>query len=100
MSRTSYFAKCSYFGAIGRLSGADHFFSPAQYTNEVVELAVRIVVEDGLPYRSANWHLWRDHRVFVPFATIQNWVEDAMEIAIQNVPKIDGKIYVCPDVSG
>jgi hypothetical protein len=19
--------------------------------------------------------LWRDHRVFVPFATIQNWVE-------------------------
>ena len=32
-------------------------------------------VEDGLPYRPASWHLWRDHRVFVPFATIQNWVE-------------------------
>ena len=38
-------------------------------------LAVRLVVEDGLPYRPASWHLWRDHRVFVPFATIQNWTE-------------------------
>jgi hypothetical protein len=45
------------------------------YTRRVVALAVRLVVEDGLPYRSASWHLWRDHRVFVPFATIQNWVE-------------------------
>jgi hypothetical protein len=35
--------------------------------------------EDGLPYRSASWHLWRDHRVFVPYATIQNWVEAAGE---------------------
>lgn len=46
-----------------------------QYTHRVMVLAVRLVVEDGLPYRSASWHLWRDHRVFVPFATIQNWVE-------------------------
>jgi hypothetical protein len=38
-------------------------------------LAVRLVVEDGLPYQVASWHLWRDHRVFVPYATIQNWVE-------------------------
>jgi len=45
------------------------------YTRRVVVLAVRLVVEDGLPYRSASWHLWRDHRVFVPFATVQNWVE-------------------------
>jgi hypothetical protein len=36
-----------------------------------------LVVEDGMPYRPASWHLWRDHRVFVPFATIQNWVEAA-----------------------
>lgn len=47
----------------------------SHYTHQVVTLAVRLVVEDGLPYRSACWHLWRDHRVFVPFATIQNWVE-------------------------
>ena len=47
----------------------------SHYTRRVIALAVRLVVEDGLPYRSASWHLWRDHRVFVPFATIQNWVE-------------------------
>lgn len=45
------------------------------YTHRVLALAVRLVVEDGLPYRAASWHLWRDHRVFVPFATVQNWVE-------------------------
>jgi hypothetical protein len=45
------------------------------YTHRVMALAVRSVVEDGLPYRAASWRLWRDHRVFVPFATIQNWVE-------------------------
>ena len=28
-----------------------------------------------MPYQAASWHLWRDHRVFVPYATIQNWVE-------------------------
>jgi hypothetical protein len=49
------------------------------YTNRVVAAAVRAVVEDGLPYQSASWRLWRDHRVFVPPATIQNWVEAAGE---------------------
>jgi hypothetical protein len=49
------------------------------YTKQVQDLAVRLVAEDGLPYRSASWHLWRDHRVFVPYATIQNWVEAAGE---------------------
>ena len=44
-------------------------------THCVIDLAVRPVVEDGVPYRPASWHLWRDHRVFVPFATMQNWVE-------------------------
>jgi len=47
----------------------------SHYTRRVVHLAVRVVVEDSLPYRAASWHLWRDHRVFVPWATIQNWVE-------------------------
>jgi hypothetical protein len=50
-----------------------------QYTRRVQDLAVRVVVEDGLPYQSAEWHLWRDHRVFVPWATIQNWVEASGE---------------------
>ena len=49
------------------------------YTLRVQLRAVRLVIEDGLPYRAASWHLWRDHRVFVPFATIQNWVEAAGE---------------------
>ena len=44
-------------------------------THRGTPLAVRLVVEDGVPYRPTNWHLWRDHRVCVPFATIQHWVE-------------------------
>ena len=47
----------------------------SHYTHRVIALALRVVVEDGVPYRNASWQLWRDHRVFVPFATIQNWVE-------------------------
>jgi hypothetical protein len=46
-------------------------------THRVIRLAVRLVAEDGLPYRAASWHLWHDHRVFVPFATLPNWVEAA-----------------------
>jgi transposase len=53
----------------------DVALSNSHYTHRVVHTAARLVVEDGLPYRPASWHLWRDHRVFVPFATIQNWVE-------------------------
>ena len=49
--------------------------SGSHYTHRVIALAMRVVVEDGLAYRNASWQLWRDHRVFVPFATIQNWVE-------------------------
>ncbi len=47
----------------------------SHYTKRVVALAVRLVVEDGPPYQAASGNLWRDHRVFVPWATIQNWVE-------------------------
>ena len=36
----------------------------SHYTNRVVDMAVRYVVEDGSPYRDASWRLWRDHRVF------------------------------------
>lgn len=54
---------------------SEYAAAKSRYTHRVVSLAVRLVVEDGLPYQAASWHLWRDHRVFVPFATIQNWVE-------------------------
>lgn len=33
-------------------------------------------------------------------AQVRDALQDAMEIAISNVPKIEGKIYVFPDVSG
>lgn len=49
----------------------------SQYSRRVVELAVRLVVEDGLPYGEASWNLWRDHRVWVPRGTVQNWVEES-----------------------
>jgi transposase len=54
---------------------SDYAWPKAPYTHRVVALAVRLVIEDGLPYQAASWHLWRDPRVFVPLATIQNWVE-------------------------
>jgi hypothetical protein len=67
-----YCSKCrKYFNA----DATDLAPPKAQYTHRVIGLAVRVVIEDGLPYESASWHLWRDHRVFVPWATIQNWVE-------------------------
>jgi len=69
-----YCPKCKrYFNA----DMSDLALPNSRYTLAVVALAVRVVAEDGLPYRQASWHLWRDHRVFVPFATIQNWVEAA-----------------------
>jgi hypothetical protein len=46
----------------------------SHYTRRVIARAVRLVAEDGLPYRTAPWHLWRDHRVFVPLATAPNRV--------------------------
>lgn len=67
-----YCAKCKrYFNA----DMSDLAPPKSHYTHRVIRLALRLVVEDGLPYRTASWHLWRDHRVFVPYATIQNWVE-------------------------
>ncbi|MDT5155988.1 MAG: 60 kDa SS-A/Ro ribonucleoprotein [Acidobacteriota bacterium] len=31
---------------------------------------------------------------------VRDSLQDAMEVAISNVPRIEGKVYVCPDVSG
>lgn len=82
-----YCCKCQkYFSANTERIADPH----SHYTHEVVELAVRIVVEDGLPYCEASWHLWRDHRVFVPFSTIQKWVEASGE---KNRSKIESKEY-------
>ena len=66
---------CSACGHYFNADMLDLALPHAHYTHRVMHTAVRLVVEDGLPYRTASWHLWRDHRVFVPFATVQNWVE-------------------------
>jgi hypothetical protein len=52
----------------------------SHYTRRVAQWAGRLVVEDGLPDRPASGHVWRDHRVFVPFATIQHWTEAGEKI--------------------
>ena len=33
-------------------------------------------------------------------AKVRDALQDAMEVAIENVPRIEGKVWVCPDVSG
>jgi hypothetical protein len=47
----------------------------SHYTRRVVDTAVRLAVEDGLPYRAAGWAPCRDRRVLVRFATTRNRVE-------------------------
>jgi hypothetical protein len=71
--------RCSQCNCYFNADTDDLALPKSHYTHRVVSLAVRLVVEDGLPYRTASWHLWRDHRVFVPWSTIKNWVEVAGE---------------------
>jgi len=33
-------------------------------------------------------------------AVVRDALQDAMEVAIENVPSIEGRVFVCPDVSG
>jgi hypothetical protein len=68
---------CRHCGCHFAIDLSDLALPKCLYTRRVQQLAVRLVSEDGLPYQAASWHLWRDHRVFVPYATIQNWVEAA-----------------------
>jgi hypothetical protein len=70
---------CPHCGCYFSVDLADLAWPKCLYTRRVQHLAVRLVAEDGLPSQGASWHLWRDHRVFVPYATIQNWVEAAGE---------------------
>ena len=71
--------KCLRCGRCFHADLADLALPHCHYTHRVEQRAVRLVIQDGLPYRAARWHLWRDHRVLVPFATIQNWVEGVGE---------------------
>ncbi len=49
------------------------------------------------PYQLMTAYTMTDARV--P-EFVRDALQDAMEVAINNVPKIPGKVYVCPDVSG
>ena len=69
--------RCPHCGRYFSVELSDVALPKCLYTRRVQRMAVRLVAEDGLPYQAASWHLWRDHRVFVPYATIQNWVEAA-----------------------
>jgi transposase len=80
--------RCTKCGKSFNADMSDYAVPKAHYTHRVVALAVRLVIEDGLPSQAASWHLWRDHRVFVPFATIQNWVEAGGEKG--RPPHVDG----------
>jgi hypothetical protein len=71
--------RCQHCGCCFAADLSDLALPRCLYTRRLQQLAVRLVVEDGLPYRTASWHLWRDHLAFVPFATVQNWVEAAGE---------------------
>ena len=46
----------------------------SHYTRRGIDAAVRLVVEDGLPYRAASRGLRRDHRAFVPYCTFRDFV--------------------------
>lgn len=69
-------------------------------------------LEEEIATKLANPELIQKARVFpyqllaaylnaqdVP-ASVTNALQDAMEHAIANIPEINGKIYVCPDISG
>lgn len=49
------------------------------------------------PYQLMAAYNMADERV--P-AIVREALQDAMEIAVANVPQIEGEVYVCPDVSG
>jgi hypothetical protein len=71
--------RCLRWGGCFTVDLSDLALPKCLSTRRVQQLAVRLVAEDGLPYQAASWHLGRDHRVFVPYATIPNWVEAAGE---------------------
>jgi len=66
---------CSHCRRYFKADSSDLAPPGSQYTQRVIAMAIRLVVEDGLPYQATSWHLWRDHRVFVPFSTLRNWVQ-------------------------
>jgi 60 kDa SS-A/Ro ribonucleoprotein len=59
--------------------------------------AAEIARSRAFPYQLLA--AYRSVDTTVPVA-VRNALEDAIELAIANVPHVDGQVYVCPDVSG
>lgn len=53
----------------------------------------------AFPYQLMSSWRATENTANVP-SSIRNALQDAMEIAIENVPTFDGKVYVCVDTSG
>ena len=51
------------------------------------------------PYQLMVAYMMANANAGIP-KEVSDALQDAMEIAIANVPSIDGRVYVCPDVSG
>jgi hypothetical protein len=77
---------------------SDYAAPKAHYTHRVVALAVRLVVEDGLPSQAARWHRWRDHRVLSPRPPSQTgWRRGGKKAAGQmGAAYLDGALADCP----
>jgi 60 kDa SS-A/Ro ribonucleoprotein len=70
----------------------------------LTELVARRLADPGLvrkarvfPYQLMVAYASADERV--P-AAVRDALQDALEVALENVPGVRGKVYVCPDVSG
>jgi hypothetical protein len=46
-----------------------------QHTRRAIRWALRLVREEGSNHRGASWRLYCEHQVFVPAATIKNWIK-------------------------
>jgi len=69
---------------------------------EGTALLVRAVGQGG-PARTDARALIEAVRGLAPVAnqpTVRNALQDALELAMANVPEIGGQVVVCPDISG
>jgi len=54
--------------------------SDCLHTRRAIHWALRLVREEGLNHRNACWRLYCEHQVFVPAATLKNWIKAASKI--------------------
>ncbi len=77
--------------------GAFHEPGVAEHVARLLREGTEIRHSRVFPYQLLA--AYRNCNKNVP-ADVRDALQDAMEIAIENVPAVNGKVYVCPDVSG